>query len=112
MFAFVSAFPKSLHRTDEAQQAETVLSAVLSIYMYISSLRWRQKHKLPTRNRLYSWTSCKNTNIIVSKLFGQSSSRDTLDLHTTKIRQELSNIYIIQTKHYHSVETYRNQTTD
>ena len=31
MFAFVSAFPKSLHCTDEAQQAETVLSAVLSI---------------------------------------------------------------------------------
>ena len=30
MFAFVSAFPKSLHCTDEAQQAETVLSAVLS----------------------------------------------------------------------------------
>ena len=27
MFAFVSAFPKSLHCTDEAQQAETVLSA-------------------------------------------------------------------------------------
>ena len=33
MFAFVSAFPKSLHCTDEAQQAETVLSAVLSIYI-------------------------------------------------------------------------------
>ena len=36
MFAFVSAFPKSLHCTDEAQQAETVLSAVLSIYIYIA----------------------------------------------------------------------------
>ena len=35
MFAFVSAFPKSLHCTDEAQQAETVLSAVLSVYIYI-----------------------------------------------------------------------------
>ena len=35
MFAFVSAFPKSLHCTDEAQQAETVLLAVLSIYIYI-----------------------------------------------------------------------------
>ena len=35
MFAFVSAFPKSLHCTDEAQQAETVLSAVLNIYIYI-----------------------------------------------------------------------------
>ena len=35
MFAFVSAFPKSLHCTDETQQAETVLSAVLSIYIYI-----------------------------------------------------------------------------
>ena len=35
MFAFVSAFPKSLHCTDEAQQAETVLSAVLSIYICI-----------------------------------------------------------------------------
>ena len=35
MFVLVSAFPKSLHCTDEAQQAETVLSAVLSIYVYI-----------------------------------------------------------------------------
>ena len=35
MLAFVSAFPKSLHCTNEAQQAETVLSAVLSIYIYI-----------------------------------------------------------------------------
>ena len=35
MFAFVPAFPKSLHCTDEAQQDETVLSAVFSIYMYI-----------------------------------------------------------------------------
>ena len=33
MFAFVSAFLKSLHCTDEAQQAETVLSVVLSIYI-------------------------------------------------------------------------------
>ena len=39
MFAFVSAFPKSLHCTDEAQQAETVLSAVLSIYIYIKK-KW------------------------------------------------------------------------
>ena len=31
----MSAFPKSLHCTDEAQQAETVLSAVFSIYIYI-----------------------------------------------------------------------------
>ena len=37
MFAFVSAFPKSLHCTDEAQQVETVLSAVLSIYIYTTS---------------------------------------------------------------------------
>ena len=35
MFAFVSAFLKSLHCTDEAQQVETVLSAVLSIYIHI-----------------------------------------------------------------------------
>ena len=35
MFAFVSAFPKSLHCTDEAQQAETVLSAVLSITLLL-----------------------------------------------------------------------------
>ena len=34
MFPFVSAFPKSLDCTDEAQQAETVLSAILSIYIY------------------------------------------------------------------------------
>ena len=35
MFAFVSAFPKSLHCTDKAQQAETVLSAVLSITLLL-----------------------------------------------------------------------------
>ena len=35
MFAFVSAFPKSLHCTDEAQQAETVPSAVLSITLLL-----------------------------------------------------------------------------
>ena len=35
MFAFVSAFTKSLHCTDEAQQAETVLSAVLSITLQL-----------------------------------------------------------------------------
>ena len=35
MFAFASAFPKSLHCTDEAQQAETVLSAVLSITLLL-----------------------------------------------------------------------------
>ena len=33
--AFVSAFPKSLHCTDEAQQAETVLSAVLSLLLLL-----------------------------------------------------------------------------
>ena len=38
MFAFVSAFHKSLHCTDEAQQAESVLSAVLSIYIYFTRL--------------------------------------------------------------------------
>ena len=38
MFAFVSAFPKCLHCTDEAQHAETVLSAVLSIYIYMKRL--------------------------------------------------------------------------
>ena len=35
MFAFVSAFPMSLHCTDEAQQAEIVLSAVLSITLLL-----------------------------------------------------------------------------
>ena len=35
MFPFVSAFPKSLHCTDEAQQAEKVLSAVLSITLLL-----------------------------------------------------------------------------
>ena len=35
MLSFVSAFPKSLHCTDEAQQAETVLSAVLSITLLL-----------------------------------------------------------------------------
>ena len=43
MFAFVSAFPKSLHCTDEAQQAETVLSAVLSIYIYIYIYMYKEK---------------------------------------------------------------------
>ena len=38
MFPFVSAFPKFLHCTDEAQQAETVLSAVLSIIFIIISI--------------------------------------------------------------------------
>ena len=50
MFAFVSAFPKSLHCTDEAQQAETVLSAVLSIYIYISGLAGTEYHR--TLNRV------------------------------------------------------------
>ena len=45
MFAFVSAFPKSLHCTDEAQQAETVLSAVLSIYIY------KQGYPIPIASR-------------------------------------------------------------
>ena len=38
MFAFVSAFPESLHCTDEAQQAETVLSAVLSNFQSLELL--------------------------------------------------------------------------
>ena len=48
MFAFVSAFPKSLHCTEEAQQAETVLSAVLSIYIYILKEEGSQ-NKLKTK---------------------------------------------------------------
>ena len=51
MFAFVSAFPKSLHCTDEAQQAETVLSAVLSIYIYIYI--YHRQEKEVTHNHLY-----------------------------------------------------------
>ena len=43
MFAFVSAFPKSLHCTDEAQQAEIVLSAVLSIHIYIFENRKKKE---------------------------------------------------------------------
>ena len=35
MFAFVLAFRKSLHCTDEAQQADTVLTAVLSISLLL-----------------------------------------------------------------------------
>ena len=38
MFAFVSAFPKSLHCADEAQQAETVVSAVLRIIIIIPNI--------------------------------------------------------------------------
>ena len=44
MFAFVSAFPKSLHCTDEAQQAETVLSAVLSIIIIIIIIQKERLH--------------------------------------------------------------------
>ena len=60
MFAFVSAFPKSLHCTDEAQQAETVLSAVLSIYIYIirkeGSQNKLQVEKNPRRARVRAET--------------------------------------------------------
>ena len=47
MFAFVSAFPKSLHCTDEAQQAKTVLSAVLSIYIYVIYVCGPVEHSWP-----------------------------------------------------------------
>ena len=45
MFAIVSAFPKSLHCTDEAQQAETVLSAVLSFFFRKEGVRINYKLK-------------------------------------------------------------------
>ena len=57
MFAFVSAFPKSLHCTDEAQQAETVLSAVLSITLLL--LRAGEIPVLPRqRYRAVQWLHC------------------------------------------------------
>ena len=57
MFAFVSAFPKSLHCTDEAQQAETVLSAVLSITLLL--LRARDISVFPRqRFRTVQWFHC------------------------------------------------------
>ena len=67
MFAFVSAFPKSLHCTDEAQQAETVLSAVLSIYIYIYMIRKEgsqnklQAEKNPRRERARAETRTYGT---------------------------------------------------
>ena len=57
MFAFVSAFPKSLHCTDEAQQAETVLSAVLSITLLL--LRAGEIPVYPRqRYRAVRWLHC------------------------------------------------------
>ena len=57
MFAFVSAFPKSLHCTDEAQQAETVLSAVLSITLLL--LRAGKVPVFPRqRYRAVQWFHC------------------------------------------------------
>ena len=57
MFAFVSAFPKSLHCTDEAQQAETVLSAVLSFTLLL--LRAGEIPVFPRqRYRAVQWLHC------------------------------------------------------
>ena len=57
MFAFVSAFPKSLHCTDEAQQGETVLSAVLSITLLL--LRAGEIPVFPRqRYRAVQWLHC------------------------------------------------------
>ena len=57
MFAFVSAFPKSLNCTDEAQQAETVLSAVLSIMLLL--LRAGEIPVFPRqRHRAVQWLHC------------------------------------------------------
>ena len=54
MFAFVSAFPKSLHCTDEAQQAETVrLSAVIYIYIYIHSTKNPRRASVRAETRTY-----------------------------------------------------------
>ena len=87
MFAFVSAFPKSLHCTDEAQQAETVLSAVLSIYIYIYillNLRWRQNNREQKRDTIDNPSSQTQTSRVQkhhSKLFAQVGlfRNDTLD---------------------------------
>ena len=57
MFAFVSAFPKSLHCTDEAQYAKTVLSAVLSITLLL--LRAGEITVFPRqRFRAVQWFHC------------------------------------------------------
>ena len=56
MCVFVSAFPKSLHCTDEAQQAETVLSVVLSITLL---LRAGELPVFPRqRYRVVQWLQC------------------------------------------------------
>ena len=58
MFAFVSAFPKSLQCTYEAQQAETVLSAVLSITLLL--LRVGEIPVFPRqRFRGVQWFHCR-----------------------------------------------------
>ena len=57
MFAYVSAFTKSLHCTDEAEQAETVLSAVLSITLLL--LRAGEILVFPLqRKRAVQWLHC------------------------------------------------------
>ena len=57
MFAFVSAFPKSLHCTDETQQDETVLFAVLSITLVL--LRASEIPVFPRqRYRAVQWLHC------------------------------------------------------
>ena len=57
MLACVSAFPKSLHCTDEAKQAETVLSAVLSFTLLL--LRAGEIPVFPRqRYRAVEWLHC------------------------------------------------------
>ena len=57
MLAFVSAFPKSLYCTDEAQKAETVLSAVLRVTLL---LLWTGDIPVSPRQRYRAvqWFDC------------------------------------------------------
>ena len=108
MFAFVSAFPKSLHCTDEAQQAETVLSAVLSIYIciYIVYINIYMKG-FEVQANLYSTDRRTNfeQDMINQRHFAQSSSGFTLGsdehkptprlLNHSKTRSTLTSITIL-----------------
>ena len=57
MFAFVSAFPKTLHCTDGAEKAETFLSAVFSTTLLL--LRAGEISMFPRlRYRAVQWLLC------------------------------------------------------
>ena len=97
MFTFVSAFPKTLHCNDEAQQAETVLSAVLSIYIYIfmyisKNQRWRQSYTKQTGDKAWLETyyykhkrlEAFRPALIRTQMLGKLQTKQTDPLHTLR----------------------------